>query len=93
MKFNIGPHDLPPTFLHTGNYNGGNDTNYAKVEYGVRATLLCPGVGIMQGKNLTDLTVTAPLEFLPECIAPPPGPLSMLRYPKSFTLQSSTLTD
>jgi hypothetical protein len=92
VKFSIGPHDLPPTFLHADKYGKGTDADYAKVEYGVRATLLCPGVGIVQGKNLADLTVTASIDFLPSYIAPSPGPLSVLRYPKNFTLQSSILT-
>jgi hypothetical protein len=91
-KFNIGPHDLPPTFLHTDRNGKGTDANYAKIEYGVRATLVCPGVSVVQGKNLADFTITEPIDFLPTCIPSPPGPLSVLRTPKTFVLQSSSLT-
>jgi hypothetical protein len=92
QKFSIGPHDLPPSFLHTGKYGNGTDANYAKIEYGVRATLVCPGVGVVQGKSLVDDVVTEPLEFLPTSLEAENGPLSVLRYPRVFTLHSSTLT-
>jgi hypothetical protein len=95
-KYDIGPHNLPPTFLLTSSYNlkdSGTDANFAKIEYGIRARLVCPGVGIVQGKTLADLTTTSTILFQPTCHIPPFGPHTVLRrYPKSFTLQSSILS-
>lgn len=88
------PHDLPPSFLHTDKYGTGEHANYAKIEYGVRARLLCLGVGVVKGNVLHDLVVTVPVLFVPLNSNPytPRDPLRMLKYPKILILQSSALT-
>lgn len=96
MRWTVGPHLLPPSFLHTGTHgtNMGEDADFAKIEYGIRARLICPGIGIARGQNLHDLVVTAPVLFVP--LDPKPdaseGPLSVLRDSKTFKVQSSALT-
>ena len=95
QKYDIGPHDLPPSFLFT-RFNrptdDGTDADFAKIEYGVRATLICPGIGVVQGKSLIDLTTTSIILFQPTSPIPPPGPYTTLnRYPKTLTLRSSLL--
>ncbi|KAH7385961.1 hypothetical protein BKA66DRAFT_461235 [Pyrenochaeta sp. MPI-SDFR-AT-0127] len=91
----VTPHDLPPTFLHTGKMGDGTDADYAKVEYGVRAKLICPGVGVVVGDQLADLTATIPVLFQPlnpNIEQTMSGPLSVIRHPKKFVFQSSILT-
>jgi hypothetical protein len=94
VRWTTGPHPLPPSFLNPDSHKGGEDADYAKVEYGVRARLLCPGVGVMQGSTFQDLVVTAPVLFVP--LNPRPYTLgdsmSVLKYPKSFAVQTSALT-
>ncbi|KAJ4376226.1 hypothetical protein N0V83_001509 [Neocucurbitaria cava] len=98
-RWTVTPHDLPPTFLHTDKNGGTDNPNYAKIEYGVRVRLACPGVGVVQGKNMVDLTATAPLLFQPqnqsriqqivEGHSPTGG---LIRHAKDFTFQSSLLS-
>lgn len=98
-RFVSGPHDLPATFLHTDRARKPTDEvlpNYAKIEYGIQARLVCPGVGIVQGDNLADLTITAPVLFQPtnpfmqQILSG--YPVGVIRHPKAFTMQSSVLT-
>ncbi|KAF1849372.1 uncharacterized protein K460DRAFT_365256 [Cucurbitaria berberidis CBS 394.84] len=94
-RWTVTPHDLPPTFLHTDKLGDATEPDYAKIEYGVRVKLICPGIGVVQGQNLIDLTTTAPVLFQPMNRNPQhilDGPISVLRYPKTFTFQSSILT-
>jgi hypothetical protein len=95
-KYDIGPHDLPPTFLQTNRgktKDVGTDADFAKIEYGIRARLICPGIGVVQGKALVDLTTTSIIPFQPTSPILPFGPHTALnRSPKSFTLQSSILS-
>ena len=94
-RWTIQPHILPPSFLI--NYSFGSDTepNFAKIEYGVKAKLICPGVGVVHGKMMADLISSAPILFQPlnphlqEMMT---GPLSVIRHPKTFSYSSSALT-
>lgn len=91
-RYHIGPHDLPPTFLQ----GDGENPNYAKIEYGIQARLQCPGVYVVQGKNMVDLMAVAPILFQPlnrhenELIY---RPLPMQQNREPFLLQSSTLAE
>lgn len=94
-RFVVGPHDLPPTFLYTNKHGDGDgtDANFAKVEYGVRARLVCPTVRITQGKG--DLVVTIPINFHPPAAEQQSTLLDAVdvrRHSKTFSLQSSVLT-
>jgi hypothetical protein len=93
-RWTIGPHELPPSFLQTSSIGSEVDANFAKIEYGVRAKLLCPGIGVVQGQRLQDLVVTEPILFVPT--NPHTSVLgditSLLKYIKSFSLQTSLLT-
>lgn len=89
------PHDLPPTFLHTGNGGDGGDADYAKVEYRVRVKLICPGVGDVQWGERKDLMATVPLLFQPlnpSLEQTTSRPLSVPYNVKRLTFQSSILT-
>jgi len=94
QAFTTGPHILPPSFLITTRKDGSDDVpNYAKIEYGVRATLICPGVGVVQDKTIQNLQMTAPVLFVqPVNMRTMNGEFAMLQYPKPFTLQTSTLS-
>jgi hypothetical protein len=88
-----GPHDLPPTFLSASKYSKDDGPNYAKVEYGVRVRLVCPGIGIVRGKNIEDLIIIAPVVFAPLKAIPYDPEIPMgLRHAQPFTLQTSALT-
>lgn len=85
-RWTVEPHHLPPTFFW-----GHKETepDHARIFYGVTTTLVCPGVGV--GKTGQDpISATAPILFQP--LNPHLGaPLSVVRYPKTFTLASSML--
>jgi hypothetical protein len=97
-RWAIGPHFLPPSFFHTNNAASNIDTNYAnyaKIEYGIKAMLVCPGVGVVKGKRMQNLTATSPVLFLPlpRSLSPDvlyPGRSELLS--RIFTLRSSALT-
>jgi hypothetical protein len=94
----VAPHDLPPSFLIASKYGrNGEEPSYAKIEYGVRVRLRCPGIGIVQGPNVKDLAVTAPVRFAPLNHNPPPyaygleAPVGMPDRTQGYTLQTSVL--
>ncbi len=94
-RWTVQPHTLPATFIQNSKYGDVNKPNFSKIEYGVRAKLICPGVGVVYGKTMVDLGTEAPILFQP--LNPHAhqllnGPLSVVRTPKAFTVQSSTLT-
>ncbi|KAF1945986.1 hypothetical protein EJ02DRAFT_451091 [Clathrospora elynae] len=94
-RFTIYPHDLPPSFFHKGKFTDGTEPDWARIEYGVRVKLVCPGVGVVQGKQLVDFGATLPILFQPlnaHLQRQLSGPLTVVLHPKTFTLQSSTLT-
>jgi len=90
----VGPHELPPTFLSASKHSKVDQPYYAKVEYGIRARLVCPGIGVVKGKNLKDFVTTAPVFFAP--MTPISQSLDFsadaVRHAQSFILQSSALT-
>jgi hypothetical protein len=94
QAFTTGTHTLPPSFLITTRKDGSDDSpNYAKIEYGVRATLICPGVGTVQGKTIQNLQMTVPVLFVqPVNMRTMNGEFNMLQYRKTFNLQTSTLS-
>ena len=90
----VEPHDLPPSFLDTSKHGTADAPDYAKIEYGVRARLMCPGIGVVQGKNIRDLVVTAPVLFVP--LPPVPSysgemPVGLPKQMQAFTVQTSAL--
>jgi hypothetical protein len=99
-RWTVLPHNLPPTFFF------GSNPEYpdqASVDYGVTTKLICPGLvippkqsffsGIWAKEEEDRLSCTAPVLFQPlNPYANLPGPKSVLKYPKEFTLQSSSLT-
>lgn len=93
-RWTVDPHKLPPTFYHGSQYSRDHgEPDFAKIEYGIRARLLCPGIGIIVGKELKDLIVTVPVLFAPiNPHATLSGPLSVLKFQKAFTLHSSSLS-
>ncbi|KAH5540893.1 hypothetical protein HBI56_081150 [Parastagonospora nodorum] len=50
-RWTVDHHLLPPSFLHTSKMGvvAGEDANYAKIEYGVRARLKYSGTGVAKG--------------------------------------------
>lgn len=87
-RWTVFPHNLPPTFF-VG--TSPDDPDNCEISYGVTARLICFGVGV--GKDLEPIQSTAPILFQPLNLnASTQGPLSVLRYPKTFTLSSSALT-
>jgi hypothetical protein len=84
------PHQLPPTFFWSNSRYPDSPDN-AEVSYGVTARLVRPDVGA--SKNFEPLSATAPVLFQPlNPHANLPTPLTLIRHPKNFNLQSSTLT-
>jgi hypothetical protein len=81
--------------LHTSKYGSHTDKNpvYAKIEYGIRARLVCPGVGVAKGQDLQDLVVTVPLLFVPfnSHLNAAHDSLSVLRFRNTFSAQTSLL--
>jgi hypothetical protein len=89
----VRPHDLPPTFLSAGKHNKDDGPNYAKVEYGVRARLVCHGTGVVQGKSIVDLVATVPVFFAPfKSLTCNLDPIGAQRHTQPFMLQTSALT-
>jgi hypothetical protein len=86
-----GPHNLPPSFLHHDKHGASESPNYAKVVYAVCARLVCPGIGIVQGKNLHDLIIRNPVSFMPfnTNLYASQDPSSV--RPRTFRLRTSAL--
>jgi hypothetical protein len=94
-RWTAHPHLLPPTFFWGTYPNKPEYPNHAEVNYGVTVQLVCPAIGV--GKHAEDpLSATAPVLFQPSNphahLLAPGAPLSVVRYPKTFKLQSSALT-
>jgi hypothetical protein len=87
---------LPPSYPPWScKQSGGDalDANFAKIEYGIRATLICPCVGVVQGKSLADLTAALTVFFQPtNPTLPFASHTALHRYLKTFTLQCSSLS-
>lgn len=91
-RWTTKPHDLPPTFFYGSRPDWPEMPDNAEISYGVTARLVCPGIGIGNGQ-IDPLAATAPIIFQPfNPHANPQGPLSVVRYTKPFTVQSSSLT-
>jgi len=94
-RWTIDHHLLPPSFLHTSKRAvvAGEDANYAKIEYGVRARLKCPGIGFAKGQNIHDLEITAPVLFVPQNPRAnvSQDPPVAIRHSKPFSMRSSAL--
>lgn len=92
-RWTVGPHQLPPTFWSSSNHSIEGAPNWAKVEYGVRVRLACPGVGVAQGHNLVDFVVNAPVLFAPlnRSAHTSQAPPSLISYTKSCSLRTSAL--
>jgi hypothetical protein len=86
-RWTVQPHHLPPTFACSSQPDWPDN---ASVNYGVTARLICPGIGV--GKHQEEpLSATSPVLFQP--LNPNlNAPYSVIRYPKPFTLTSSSLT-
>ncbi|KAF2122605.1 hypothetical protein BDV96DRAFT_2684 [Lophiotrema nucula] len=85
--YNVLPHHLPPTF-----FAGKSDDwpDHAKISYGVTAKLVAPGITV--SKEQDPLSCTANINFHPLNPNLEHPELSVIRTPKNFTLQSSSLS-
>lgn len=85
---------LPPSFLQTSKHGAGEWPNYAKIDYGVLARLVWPGIGVVNRNIMENLTVSVPVLFVPQSHSRDalelPG--NLLRYSEEYTLQSLALT-
>lgn len=94
-RWTVDHHMLPPSFLHISRRTvvAGEDANYAKIEYGVRARLKCPGIGVAKGQNIHDLEVTAPVLFVHQNSRAnvSQDPPIAIRHSKPFSMRSSAL--
>ncbi|KAF2740236.1 hypothetical protein EJ04DRAFT_508232 [Polyplosphaeria fusca] len=87
QPYMVTPHDLPPTFFFG---HSEDSPDHASIAYGVTARLICPGVGV--GKEQEAVSSTKPILFQPlnpNALIPE---VTVVRFPKNFTVQSSSLT-
>jgi hypothetical protein len=92
-RWTVLPHALPPTFISLSKWGRDAETpDVAEISYGVTARLVLPGIGTVDKTSDEPFSATQRINFQPtNQHALYPGPLSVVRYPKTFTLQSSSL--
>lgn len=93
-RWTIGPHQLPPSLRHDKAEGFDGHAGHAQIEYGVRARLVCPGVGQYQGDKLKDMETTVPVFFVPPTHDVPlsDDAPSTLPYPRPYMLQNAVLS-
>jgi len=83
-RWTVFPHKLPPSFF----FGHQDRPDNCDISYGVNARLLLSGFG-----SADPISSTAPILFQPSnAQALTENQLSVIRYPKNFTVQSSALT-
>lgn len=88
-------HALPPTFWDSAwscdNRFQSNGANFARIDYGLKVTLSCPGTGVVKGKELLNVTASMPILFAASDL-PTSTPAMFLRHPTGFSIRMSALS-